>query len=829
MEEVAHLIIRVSSDQVDAAQKKLKNLGYESKQAEAATSGLSKASSGLMAVFGAVTAAAAVATVGIVKLYSTAANFETLRAALKTATGSAENAKTAFDAIRDFATETPFDLAQTTEAFISLVNRGLTPSERALRSYGNTASALTFQLSDMVLAVSNATAGEFENLKKFGIQARKESDGIAFTFRGTTEKVRNDTQSIENYFIKLGETNFAGAMVERMKTLGGATSNLGDAWDVLFDTISRAGVGDLMKSSIVLATDAIQELTALIESGQLSGFIDALLFKFDNLLDGVHNAISNITTLLEDAFKFWSTDGKGAVDFIVDAFLKFPENVRAVVQVVGGFMGKWVDYAVAVGTGIVDTMIAAFHLVVDAAASTGKALFHNLNPFDKTPHVNWFDGVSKALDTFGTTAAGTWKQQFNAINSADDAFKEYIKTVLDERDTSLKGFDDKIKAAKKLRKEYELTNSANSGKGKDRTERFKVGGNDRQISEEQRRRFEALRDSLGIEENAIDESYKKRHQLILDNTEKDLTLRASLEKELNKRVDIEYENAFAQRADKTLSLDAQLREAQASGRQTQVDALTLQLQHEEENIKASYDKRKQQILDDTTITEEERQKRIIDIDAKYTEIQRERERARNSSTLKTTADFFGNISTIASAFGKKGAKIAKAAAIAQATIKTYESATSAYASLAGIPYVGPALGAAAAGAAIAAGLINIAKIKSTDYSGEYEHGGMISAGKWGMVGETGMPEMVKGPAVVTSARNTADRYGSQTDAGKVTVNVHNFTDGSVSVEQKNNQDGKTIDILIKRVKSELTQEIHKGGTPFSKSIESAYALSRGKA
>ena len=52
----------------------------------------------------------------------------------------------------------------------------------------------------------------------------------------------------------------------------------------------------------------------------------------------------------------------------------------------------------------------------------------------------------------------------------------------------------------------------------------------------------------------------------------------------------------------------------------------------------------------------------------------------------------------------------KVASIAATTISTYESATEAYASLAGIPIVGPALGAAAAGIAIANGIANVKRI-----------------------------------------------------------------------------------------------------------------------
>lgn len=53
--------------------------------------------------------------------------------------------------------------------------------------------------------------------------------------------------------------------------------------------------------------------------------------------------------------------------------------------------------------------------------------------------------------------------------------------------------------------------------------------------------------------------------------------------------------------------------------------------------------------------------------------------------------------------------------IANATIQMFQSAISAFSSLAVIPIVGPALGAVAAAAAIALGIANINKIKSTQY------------------------------------------------------------------------------------------------------------------
>ncbi len=82
------------------------------------------------------------------------------------------------------------------------------------------------------------------------------------------------------------------------------------------------------------------------------------------------------------------------------------------------------------------------------------------------------------------------------------------------------------------------------------------------------------------------------------------------------------------------------------------------------------------------------------------------ERKTKQDTVSAIGDAFGNLSKLVGEDTKAG----KAFAIAKTTIDTYQSAVSAYASLAGIPVVGPALGAIAAAAAVAAGIANVKKI-----------------------------------------------------------------------------------------------------------------------
>ena len=94
------------------------------------------------------------------------------------------------------------------------------------------------------------------------------------------------------------------------------------------------------------------------------------------------------------------------------------------------------------------------------------------------------------------------------------------------------------------------------------------------------------------------------------------------------------------------------------------------------------------------------------INQKYSNANKELTRAENDAKLSLASDFLGNIAQIAG----EGTAVGKAAAIAQTTVSTYQAATGAYASLAGIPIVGVPLGIAAAGAAITAGLANVKKI-----------------------------------------------------------------------------------------------------------------------
>lgn len=222
-------------------------------------------------------AISAIAIEGLVsKIVSAQRQFDVLYSSLKTVTGGAEAAGMAWERLTNFASKTPYTLDQTVKGFVKLKALGLDPSERAMTSFGNTASAMGKDLTQMIEAVADASTGEFERLKEFGIKARTQGDQVSFTFQGVTTTVKNSASEITEYLTKIGEVNFGDAMQNRMKTLDGAITSLEKSWQALYLSISKSGVGDLIGDMVKQAANAIQELSTSIESGGLTEHFDTL-------------------------------------------------------------------------------------------------------------------------------------------------------------------------------------------------------------------------------------------------------------------------------------------------------------------------------------------------------------------------------------------------------------------------------------------------------------------------------------------------------------------------------------------------------------------------
>ena len=319
-DQLATLGIKVTSDDINKAIRRLDKLETQAHKTEKSTGMMSAGFKSLAGTLAGVISA----TAAVTKLLEVGRSFDVINSSLITVTGSAENAAIAFAGIEEFAAKTPYDLEQVANAFVKMKALGLDPSEAALTSYGNTASAMGKSLNQMVEAVADAATGEFERLKEFGIKARSEGDNVSFTFQGVTTTVKKNAAEIEGYLKRIGNVEFAGAMEERAKTLDGALSNLGDSWDGMFRTMMQSQLGDAFRDAASGASDFFSEITKGMKAAQGDALSAAELKvqEFTAKYEDIQQQLfDRQTSLVSEAWQSLTGTSKGELESLSRSYM----------------------------------------------------------------------------------------------------------------------------------------------------------------------------------------------------------------------------------------------------------------------------------------------------------------------------------------------------------------------------------------------------------------------------------------------------------------------------------------------------------------------------
>ncbi|WP_057391083.1 phage tail length tape measure family protein [Pseudomonas aeruginosa] len=178
------------------------------------------------------------------------------------------------------------------------------------------------------------------------------------------------------------------------------------------------------------------------------------------------------------------------------------------------------------------------------------------------------------------------------------------------------------------------------------------------------------------------------------------------------------------------------------------------------------------------------------------------ERSRQQVTMSANEQFFGNLSGLARTFFGEQSGLYKAAfvaeksyAIAKTLLNAPKTASDAYAAMAGIPVIGPALGIAAAAAAVTAQLAQVAAVKNVNLSGMAHDG--IDA-----VPETGTWLLQKGERVTTAEtsakldRTLDDVRANQNSGGAPTINLIEDRSRAGQVNTRRQDDQYIIDVVV---------------------------------
>ena len=745
MADIASLIVRVSATGVDRVTSQLNGLTKAAGAAAAAVVSLETAKQ----VFSA--------------LVDSQRNFDKLNSGLITMTGSAENAAKAFSVLQQFAKETPYGLNQAVEGFTKLVALGLNPSKEALISYGNTAAAMGKDLNQMIEAVADASTFEFERLKEFGIKSSQQADTVSFTFRGVTTTVKKNSEEIQKYLLNIGNTDFAGAMETRSKTLDGQLSSLADSFDGLVLAVAQSGFGDAVGEQAAAAEDAITALTDAIASNEITATLQDWVTLFNESFKFISDALNDLAFDTEDK----SADMSDSLGTIPDAIREWLPDIQQTFREVIAWFQRIDDYAVALGQTLAD---------VFDPSKTAALTFKNL-PAEADAA---YDASIKRAEAESQAITDRSKQRKKEIEEQRKQYNERKKQEID---------------LASLVNNKGGTGGAGSTNDKDAKAAAKK-------AEQLRKQAQDYLDTLARQNNDELKAIDAQEQQKLAKAKEFYSQGALSLKEYEQAKTAIVLEAGQNRQDELDKRQKEAQEKQQKGddfmaqimgqNATELELLDIQ----EQQKLAVADKYREQGL----INEEQYQAALNAINEQYV-----------TKRAEALGSSFGDMAANAkTAFGEASTAY-KAFAIAQATIATYTSAIEAYKSTAAIPVVGPFLAPVAAATAVAAGLANISKIRSAR-----EQGGQLSAGQMSTIAERGKPEVIMpaGASRVRTAQQMKEIMGQNGGpSGGDNVTIVNNTTGRVDSAVTERDDEGRLRIIISET---VASQLQDNNSPISK-------------
>lgn len=309
-----------------------------------------------------------------------AADFEDFQTVLETTEGSSAGAQRAMKWVSDFATRTPYELAEVTEAYVKLRAYGLDPTNGLLKSLGDTAAAMKKPVLQAVEAIADAVTGENERLKEFGIKGSKQGGKITYAYTDSAGNQKSATvdaanrKLIESTLTAIFNEKYAGAMDKLSRTWRGMLSNLSDQWARFTNTAMNAGLFDYMKNKLsgLLAT-----LDRMAANGQLQAWAEKTGAALKAVAENTWAFFQGVAAIMGRLAEFvggWKNLG------IILVALKLAPLVFTLGQL-AWYLALGAKFALLFATGTA-SMGAALAVVGTALATVGRLMF--LNPIGLT-------------------------------------------------------------------------------------------------------------------------------------------------------------------------------------------------------------------------------------------------------------------------------------------------------------------------------------------------------------------------------------------------------------------------------------------------------------
>ena len=749
---------------------------------------------------------------GLYALYNGASDnvkaFEDLRAKLSGVTGDLQSAEKVFWELNALEDQTTKSTTELSEALLYLNKFGIGVTSEDMKNLSAVSIGLNKDLASVTSAIGKAAQGRYQGIKELGIAVEDAGNTLKLSFKGVTTEVEKDTDAIKNYLSNLGKTQFSEVLEAKLQTTDAALNRFKNAWGTLQTEIFRSDgvIGQIFTSIYNHGTDMVNGLITVfkLESVQqvIKGAVEhifnffkilyesitgkAITFKTDwaeiwlNILNTVNLAVAKFKLLSASLISGFKVLAGAFDDFVykpIKALMNkimrewddwqnhFWKKIGEIgIRISAPFVSLAVDYAelsaeVAKdmdenGSSLNDALKEREGILNEAAKDYAETLANIRKSEEELKKSSEGKQGESVLDNLFGTSSGN---AVNAINTAGKKASNVIDTLKREWDSFYKSL---------------VSESRNSLSERQRLE---IEYNEKNI-ELQKYAAVASAEEISKAKQLIDEQYQLKKKELEENAQKEYFSIMENETELlrmetQKRIDI-----INQMYKDNLLSATQYMEAQSK----LIDSYYKN---------AGKKKTKDTILSDESV---DRVNKLKDV---------------TQNLSDAFSDMAGSMNKSSSSY-KALFAIQKGFAVASATMNAILAWSQALSDPTQMSWIAK-LTQYANAIALTANIIS--QLRSVQM---YDKGGEIKAGELGIVGEYG-PELIQGPATVTSRKDTAEILNR--NQSNIIVNLIEDNDKAGTVTENATDEETIIDIFV--------SNIRRGGS-ISGTLESTYNLRR---
>lgn len=744
---------------------------------------------------------------------------EKIIASFNAVTHDTEQARIAFEEFNGLSRNMTQSFDDITQSVLSLGKTGIKPTTDFIQALGSIADGTGKSLMTVTDAVSNAILGQTKGLRQLGITAVQEGDKLRVTFKGNTQIIENNAKSIKNYIQDIAKSDFAGITETQMNGLTGAFKNLGDAWADFLFSFGDSGLGEVIKQGVWIAVEALDGLSSFINNNDWFAAIT-----------------SDLASVMSDFRK----DIKFVVSYFTEADDKIDEDSNSTWNSIKEYAGIYFSNFFSLVKIGATTFIAALDSLGTASYEFFK-LFVTLASNSVSSISKMFSGLGNAVSGFiSDILSGNFSGIGDRIGKSVSAgFSEGLKNLT--KGVNFKAIADEItrpfEAVSELTKDLAAQSVANDKKrAEEKAKRDKA-----------RAEWNAAEDSItssaapnkkggkAVSGKSVVEkdTWSHYYENLINTANKSASELEQLEYEhLSKLAEfnkIYNENRNVSEAEKNnalliinedyhnkrIALENKAKEFLASLNPINEELYKLEAENTEKlALLEEYHK-------DALISEEEYLAALADIRNRYDESKKKAsEKRANEEIAKMQEPYakMGEITTsLGDAFSDLSANMDKSSGAYKALFAVQKSFSVASATMDAMQLWIKAMNDPTAitwpqklanyASAVAATMGIISRLTSVTM---HDTGGHISAGEFGIVGEYG-PELIRGPANITSRKDTANIRDS------VVVNLYENPDRAGEVESIDDNESRIINIFV--------SDIRRGGE-MSNVIQNTYNLKR---